>query len=110
MTKLTQRLSRSDVGSDGPFPVVVPSELVAGELAGEKPASVAAQPLSVVQRVSREEVGAGAAGSAAAGSAAATGSGTRSGSAKPGAKIRKEKGAAKKKTGQKAEERDCVVM
>ena len=101
VTKLTQRLSRSDVGSDGPFPVVVPSELVAGELAGEKAATVSG--------VQREDVGAGA-GVAATGPAAATGSGTRSGSAKPGAKIRKEKGAAKKKTGQKAEERDCVVM
>jgi hypothetical protein len=101
MTKLTQRLSRSEVNSE--IPVVQPSEQVAAELAGQKDAGAGAEkaaPVNVVQNASRENVVAG------------TGIATGTGTAKPGGKIRKEKGGSKKKTGQgqKAEERDCVVM
>lgn len=103
MTKLTQRLSRSEVNSD--VPVIQPSEHVAAELAGqkdaatgvEKPAPEKAGVVNAPQNASRESVGAG--------TGTTTGHAGTAGTARPGGKIRKEKGSGKKK-----EERDCVVM
>ena len=108
MTKLTQRLSRTDASVDGngAGPVVQPSEQVAAELAGQKDAATGPEKATAVPvpvDASRENaVTAGLATGTAAGAGIAT-------ATKPGGKVRKEKGGAKKK-GHKVEDRDCVVM
>jgi hypothetical protein len=88
MSKLTQRISRTGM-EDGP--VIPASESVAAELAGQKDVSGATgekAAMRIPANPSRESVNA---------------------NVKPSGKIKKEKAAAKKK-GQKAEDRDCVVM